>query len=100
MMRMKCCAGKALLIPGSLGNGRLNDTERPLRTNRAAAARLAGVMRLIAPTWSSFPQRPQFRRSRMYERTSASVGKARSGMALLRKVGLRLEPRARVQALF
>ncbi len=40
----------------------------------------AGVTRFIAPRWSSLPQRPQLRRSRIHERTSCSVGSGRSAM--------------------
>ena len=46
---MKWWAGMELFGPGSLGNGRLSDTLRPLWTSRAAAARLAGVTRFSAP---------------------------------------------------
>src|SRR5438093_3765549 len=77
---MKWCAGSALLGPGSLGNGRLSERLRPLRTSRAAAARLAGVTRFNAPIWSSLPQRPQLRRWRIQPRTSCSEGSARSGI--------------------
>src|SRR5262245_59057770 len=44
----------------SSGNSRDNDTVVPVRTSAAACCRLAGVIRLVAPNWSSFPQRPQF----------------------------------------
>src|SRR5215475_10032434 len=40
----------------------------------AGAARLAGVMRLMVPSSSSWPQRPQLDRVRMYSRTCDSVG--------------------------
>ena len=81
IVRMKCCAGMALLIPGSLGNGRDRDTLRPVRQSRAAATRFAGVIRLIVPRWSSGPHRPQLLRSRIQLRTSASVGSRRSVIA-------------------
>ncbi len=81
MVRMKCCAGMALLIPGSFGNGRDSDTLRPVRQSRAASTRFAGVIRLIVPRWSSGPHRPQLLRSRIQLRTSASVGSRRSVIA-------------------
>src|SRR2546421_97417 len=84
---MKCCAGSVLFGPGSLGKGRLSETLRPLLTSRAAATRLAGVMRLIIPFWSSLPQRPQLRRSRIQDVTSFSVGSGCRGMAILLCVG-------------
>src|SRR5258708_27199436 len=84
---MKCCAGSALFGPGSLGKGRLSETLRPVLTSRAAATRLAGVMRLIIPFWSSLPQRPQLRRSRIQDVTSFSVGSGCCGMAILLCVG-------------
>src|SRR5439155_411047 len=84
---MKCCAGSVLFGPGSLGKGRLSETLRPLLTSRAAATRLAGVMRLIIPFWSSLPQRPQLRRSRIQDVTSFSVGSGCCGMAVLLCVG-------------
>src|SRR5438270_8392988 len=40
-------------------------------------------MRLIAPFWSSLPQRPQLRRSRIQDVTSFSVGTGRCGMGVL-----------------
>ena len=40
-----------------------SETETPSVTSLAAALRLAGVMRLTVPNWSSLPQRPQFERS-------------------------------------
>src|SRR5258707_7749909 len=77
---MKCCAGLGLLGAGFLGNSRLIDTARPLRTNPAAFTRFSGVIRLTAPTWSSAPQRPQLRRSFRKDSTAAFVGSGRSGM--------------------
>jgi hypothetical protein len=57
--------GEAIVDPRLLGKGRLSETLLPLLTRRLAATRLAGVIRLMAPTWSSLPQRPQLRRSRI-----------------------------------
>src|SRR6266581_1039474 len=76
---MKCWAGVGLFKAGVLGNSRLSDTARPLRTSDAARTRLSAVIRLTAPSWSSAPQRPQLRRSRRYDSTSALVGMGRSG---------------------
>src|ERR1700704_5859192 len=76
---MKCWAGVGLLGAGFLGNSRLIDTARPLRTNPATFTRFSGVIKLTAPTWSSAPQRPQLRRSFRYDSTSALVGIGRSG---------------------
>src|SRR5918999_585464 len=78
MRFMKCWAGVGLLGAGVLGNSRLRETARPLRTNRAAASRFSGVMRLTAPIWSSLPQRPQLRSSLRYAKTSSFVGTRRS----------------------
>ena len=53
----------------------------PIRTHvnpahdfAAADALFSGVIRLMAPFWSSSPQRPQLRRSVYHESTSAWVG--------------------------
>ena len=75
---MKWMAGVGLFAAGVFGNSRLNDTARPVLTNRAAAARFSGVIMLTAPTWSSSPQRPQFRSFSRYARTSSFVGILRS----------------------
>src|SRR4051812_2513411 len=40
-----------------------SETLTPSFTRAAACLRLAGVIRLLAPTWSSLPQRPQFESS-------------------------------------
>src|SRR5262249_7548741 len=94
---MKCCAGSALFGPGSLGNGRLSETLRPLFTRRVAATRLAGVIRFMAPFSSSFPQRPQLRGARIQDVASWSVGSGRCGMGLLRRSYARLGRRGLTQ---
>ena len=45
----------------------------PSFTRAAACFRLAGVMRLIAPSWSSLPQRPQLEISVIHRSRSSSV---------------------------
>jgi len=62
---MKCCSGSKT---------RLIDIFRPVRTRPAAAALFSGVIKLMAPLWSSAPQRPQLRRSVYHDLTSAAVG--------------------------
>src|SRR5579862_5083942 len=49
------------------------ETETPSLTSAAACLRLAGVMRLTAPIWSSFPQRPQLESSVIHWSTMAAV---------------------------
>ena len=49
--------------------GRAQVTLSPWVTSRAAAWRLAGVMRLMVPSSSSLPPRPQFDRVFRYSRT-------------------------------
>ncbi len=51
------------LVPGVSRSGSTIATGMFAGLSRAAAARFSGVMRLIAPRWSSSPQRPQLRRS-------------------------------------
>src|ERR1700675_4130734 len=58
----------------SVDHGRAQVTLTPSRTSFAAAARFWEVIRLIVPSSSSLPQRPQLDRVRMYSRTCASVG--------------------------
>ena len=71
MKRMPCTVVSAVI---SVLQGRAQVTETPSFTRRAAAARFSGVMRLMVPSSSSAPQRPQLDRVRMYSRTCASVG--------------------------
>ncbi len=54
----------------SVAIGRAQVTLSPWVTSRAAAWRLAGVMRLMVPSSSSLPQRPQFDSVFRYSRTS------------------------------
>src|SRR5579863_10339851 len=49
------------------------ETETPSLTSAAACLRLAGVIRLTAPIWSSLPQRPQFESSVIHWSTMAAV---------------------------
>src|SRR5579862_9155461 len=49
------------------------ETETPSLTSAAACLRLAGVMRLTAPIWSSLPQRPQLESSVIHWSTMAAV---------------------------
>src|SRR3990170_2049824 len=58
----------------SVDQGRAQVTLTPSVTRRAAAARFAEVIRLIVPSSSSVPQRPQLESVRRYSRTCASVG--------------------------
>ena len=44
----------------SVISGWPSETTVPVFINAAACLRLAGVIRLTAPSWSSLPQRPQF----------------------------------------
>src|SRR5215470_9841932 len=90
MKRMPCTVVSAVI---SVLQGRAQVTETPSFTRRAAAARLAGVMRLMVPSSSSLPQRPQLDRVRMYSRTCASVGGVATG-ALLELAGIDLHHRA------
>src|SRR5215472_11376763 len=90
MKRMPCTVVSAVI---SVLQGRAQVTETPSFTRRAAAARLAGVMRLMVPSSSSLPQRPQLDRVRMYSRTCASVGGVATG-ALLELAGVDLHHRA------
>ena len=71
MKRMPCTVVSAVI---SVLQGRAQVTEMPSLTRRVAAARFPGVMRLMVPSSSSAPQRPQLDRERMYSRTCASVG--------------------------
>ena len=48
----------------SVTMGRAQVTLTPSRTRPAAAIRLAGVIRLIVPSWSEDPHRPQLDRER------------------------------------
>src|SRR5579883_511566 len=85
---MKCCAGVGLLGAGVFGHSRLSETLRPLRTSFAAATRFSGVIRLIAPFWSSAPQRFQLFFSRIQESTSSLLGAVRCTIVrLLCRVG-------------
>ena len=57
--------------------GRAHVTLSPWVTSRAACWRLAGVIRLMVPSSSSLPQRPQFDSVFRYSRTFDSVGRLR-----------------------
>ena len=59
----------------SVAMGRAQVTLTPSFTSRAAACRLAGVIRLMVPSSSSAPHRPQFDSDFRYPRTSASRGR-------------------------
>src|ERR1700752_568068 len=67
--------------------GRAHVTLSPWVTRRAACWRLAGVIRLMVPSSSSLPQRPQFDSVFRYSRTVDSEGTpdgaGTSGPALL-----------------
>src|SRR5215475_14341250 len=56
-----------------------SDTGTPSFTSAKAAMRLAGVIRLSVPTWSSFPQRPQFDNSVCQASYWASLTRGRAG---------------------
>jgi hypothetical protein len=57
---MKRMTWKVVSAVMSVTIGRAPVTATPSSTSRAAAARLAGVIRLIVPSSSSAPHRPQF----------------------------------------
>ena len=57
----------------SCGTSCASETARPSRASANACFRLAGVIRLAAPSSSSSPQRPQFESSFIARRKSASV---------------------------
>src|ERR1700682_4180110 len=76
----------------SVLQGRAQVTLTPSFTRRAAAARFSGVTRLMVPSSSSLPQRPQLDRVRMYSRTCASVG-AVATQRLLQLAGVDLHHR-------
>src|SRR5262249_46673897 len=80
MKRMPCTVVSAVI---SVLQGRAQVTETPSFTRRAAAARLAGVIRLMVASSSSVPQRPQLDSVRMYSRTCASVGRVATKRRLL-----------------
>src|SRR5512134_1086456 len=73
MKRMGCTVVSGVM---SVVMGRAQVTLSPAVTSRAAAWRLAGVIRLTVPSSSSLPQRPQFERDFRYSRTWASEGTA------------------------
>ncbi|HEY7254187.1 MAG TPA: hypothetical protein VIG37_27120 [Methylomirabilota bacterium] len=66
MKRMGCTVVSAVI---SVVMGRAHETLSPWVTSRAAAWRFAGVMRLIVPSSSSRPQRPQLESVVRYSRT-------------------------------
>ncbi len=57
---MKRMTWKVVSAEMAVTMGRAQVTGTPSRTSRAAARRLAGVIRFSVPSWSSAPQRPQF----------------------------------------
>ena len=57
---MWCRTGLGLSGPAWVSRGHEQETRRPDRTSRAAAATRSGVIRFSAPFSSSGPQRPQF----------------------------------------
>src|SRR5260221_399934 len=59
---------------------RESETVRPVRTSAWAWARLAAVIRLAVPRWSSFPQRPQLFSSLKYPSRRSCVSGAESAM--------------------
>src|SRR3989440_40425 len=61
----------ALTVLVAIGRAQLTGT--PSRTSAAARFRFSGVMRLIVPSSSSFPQRPQLLRLEIILITSLSV---------------------------
>src|SRR2546429_2024774 len=74
--------------------GRAQLTGTPSRTSAAARFRFSGVMRLIVPSSSSFPQRPQLLRLAIILITSLSVRVVATGVLLEgfgREAGPRLE---------
>src|SRR6185436_20616336 len=71
MKRIGCTVVSAAM---SVTMGRAQLTLTPSVTSRAAAMRLAGVIRFTVPSSSSAPQRPQFDSERRYSLTCASVG--------------------------
>src|SRR4051794_11994346 len=77
---MKCSAGVGLLAAGVFGSSRHSDTTRPFLTSDTARSRFAASIRLIAPFWSSAPQRPQLLWFVRKSRYSCLVGAGRSGM--------------------
>src|SRR5215470_9060096 len=91
MKRMPCTVVSAVI---SVLQGRAQVTEQPSCTRRAAAARLAGVIKLTVPSSSSSPQRPQLDRVRMYSRTCASVGGVATEGRLLELARVDLHHRA------
>ena len=60
MIVMWCRTGLGLSGPALVSRGHEQETRRPDRTSRAAAATRSGVIRFSAPFSSSGPQRPQF----------------------------------------
>jgi len=62
--------------------GRAQLTGTPSCTSAAARRRLSGVMRLIVPSSSSLPQRPQLLRLEIILTTSLSVRVVATGILL------------------
>jgi len=67
--------GSGPAVDPSLGRSASSDIETltPSRTSAAAALRLAGVIRLMVPAWSSFPHFPLLESSVIHRSTSSLV---------------------------